>query len=256
MWPNGRLYCFIEGENMIRRISLLVTMALLLTGVPAFSAEPVLETDDHKTLYALGLAISSRLGSLELTVAEVELIKAGLGDGILGNEPQVDLEVFGPKIDPMLTVRAEAIAVKEKAAGAIFVEEAAKVEGAVKTASGAIYLEIEAGTGAQPSPTDLVKLHYHGTLRDGNVFDSSRVAGTPVEFRLDQVVPCFSDGIQKMKVGGKSKLTCPAEAAYGDRGAPPLISPGAALAFEVELLEILAAPTAADAVTPPAGQTP
>jgi FKBP-type peptidyl-prolyl cis-trans isomerase FkpA len=130
------------------------------------------------------------------------------------------------------------------------------VEGAVKTASGAIYLEIEAGTGAQPSPTDLVKVHYHGTLRDGKVFDSSRAVGTPVEFRLDQVVPCFSDGIQKMKVGGKSKLTCPAEAAYGDRGAPPLISPGAALAFEVELLEILAAPTAADAVTPPAGQTP
>jgi FKBP-type peptidyl-prolyl cis-trans isomerase FkpA len=241
---------------MNRRISLLVAVAVLFTLVPAFSvaAEPI--TDEQKTFYALGLAISSRLGSLELSAEEIEMIKAGLGDGILGVEPKVSLDEFGPKIDPMLAVRSEAVAVKEKAAGAIFVQEAAAVEGAIKTASGAIYLELEAGTGSHPLATDMVKLHYHGTLRDGKVFDSSRQGGTPVEFRLDQVVPSFSDGIQLMQVGGKSKLTCPADSAYGDRGAPPLISPGAALAFEVELLDIITAAPAADGVTPPAGQTP
>ena len=240
---------------MNRRISLLVAVAVLFTVVPAFSETPVPTTDEQKTFYALGLAISSRLGSLELTAEEIEMIKIGLGDGIMGVEPKVGLEEFGPKIDPMLAARSEAVAEKEKAAGAIFVQEAAAVEGAIKTASGAIYLEQEAGTGSQPKATDMVKLHYHGTLRNGKVFDSSRQGGTPVEFRLDQVVPCFSEGIQMMKVGGKGKLTCPASSAYGDRGAPPLINPGAALAFEVELLDIITA-AATEAVTPPAAQTP
>ena len=95
------------------------------------------------------------------------------------------------------------------------------------------------GNGASPKASDTVKVHYHGTLRDGAVFDSSVDRGTPAEFPLGRVIPCWIEGVQKMKVGGKSKLVCPANLAYGDRGAPPKIQPGAALAFDVELLEIL-----------------
>ena len=104
------------------------------------------------------------------------------------------------------------------------------------------------GTGDSPKDTDTVKVHYHGTLRDGTVFDSSVERGTPAQFPLNRVIPCWTEGVQKMKVGGKGRLTCPASIAYGDRGAPPKIKPGAALAFEVELLEIV--PAQAGALPP------
>jgi len=94
-----------------------------------------------------------------------------------------------------------------------------------------------------------VKVNYKGTLRDGTVFDSSYERKAPVTFGLKQVIPCWTEGLQKMKAGGKAKLVCPAQIAYGDRGAPPLIKPGAALTFDVELLEIVAAPPAS---APPA----
>jgi len=104
-----------------------------------------------------------------------------------------------------------------------------------------IFLEQASGEGPNPKRTDTVKIHYHGTLRDGTVFDSSR-DGDPATFALTGVIGCFSEGVQKLKVGGKAKLTCPPEAAYGDRGSPPKIRPGATLVFEVELIEIVGAP--------------
>jgi len=97
---------------------------------------------------------------------------------------------------------------------------------------------IKAGTGPTPKPSDTVKVHYHGTLTDGTVFDSSVQRGQPATFQLSGIIPCWKEGLQLMKVGGKSRLVCPPELAYGDRGAPPRIKPGATLVFEVELLEI------------------
>jgi FKBP-type peptidyl-prolyl cis-trans isomerase FkpA len=107
-----------------------------------------------------------------------------------------------------------------------------------KTASGLVYKELRAGSGASPKATDNVTVNYRGTLTNGTEFDSSYKRNMPATFPLSGVIPCWTEGVQMMKVGGKAQLTCPAKIAYGDRGAPPLIGPGATLIFEVELLKI------------------
>ena len=119
-----------------------------------------------------------------------------------------------------------------------YLAKAAAEPGAVKTASGLIYFEMRAGTGASPRSTQTVKVNYRGTLINGKEFDSSYKRNMPIEFPLNQVIPCWTEGVQKMKVGGKSKLVCPSSIAYGDRGSPPVIPGGATLIFEVELLGI------------------
>jgi FKBP-type peptidyl-prolyl cis-trans isomerase len=133
--------------------------------------------------------------------------------------------------------RKAGMAEKEKAASEPFLAEAAAVPGAVKTGSGLIYAETRAGSGDEPGAKDKVKVHYHGTLRDGTVFDSSRDRGEPVVFPLDRVIPCWTEALQMMKVGGQAAIVCPAAIAYGDRGTGK-IKPGAALRFEVELISI------------------
>jgi FKBP-type peptidyl-prolyl cis-trans isomerase FkpA len=117
----------------------------------------------------------------------------------------------------------------------------APAEGAaVKTASGLEYRELRAGTGASPKASDVVKVNYRGTLTNGTEFDSSYKRNMPAEFPLNQVIPCWTEGVQMMKVGGKAQLTCPASIAYGERGSPPVIPPNATLIFEIELLGISA----------------
>ena len=101
-----------------------------------------------------------------------------------------------------------------------------------------MYRELKAGSGASPSASDVVKVHYRGTLVDGTEFDSSYKRNEPATFPLNRVIPCWTEGVQKMKVGGKSQLVCPAGIAYGDRGSPPVIPGGATLIFEIELLGI------------------
>ncbi|HUJ22065.1 MAG TPA: FKBP-type peptidyl-prolyl cis-trans isomerase [Bryobacteraceae bacterium] len=119
-----------------------------------------------------------------------------------------------------------------------YLDKAAGEPGAVRTASGLVYRELRAGTGASPAANDTVKVHYRGTLVDGTEFDSSYKRNEPAQFPLNQVIPCWTEGVQKMKVGGKSRLVCPSSIAYGDRGSPPVIPGGATLIFEIELLGI------------------
>ena len=115
---------------------------------------------------------------------------------------------------------------------------AAKESGAVVTPSGLVYRALKDGTGASPMASDKVKVHYRGTFPDGKEFDSSYKRGEPIEFPLNGVIPCWTEGVQRMKVGGKAKLTCPSAIAYGARGAGGVIPPNATLLFEVELLGI------------------
>jgi FKBP-type peptidyl-prolyl cis-trans isomerase FkpA len=205
----------------------------------AFAAAPEPTTDDQKTLYALGLLISQSLGGFTLNESELEMVKSGITDGVLKKPQRVDLQTFGPKVNQLQQVRTAAAAEGEKKAGAAFLTKAAAESGAKKTESGAIMTTIKEGKGANPKATDTVKVHYHGTLIDGTVFDSSVKRGEPATFGLNQVIKCWTEGVQQIKVGGKSKLVCPSNLAYGDKGAPPLIKPGATLVFEVELLEIV-----------------
>ena len=218
------------------RIAVFCLSAFIGIGC-AQAADPA--SDKDKTLYALGVAISQSLGDFALTEAEFEIIKSGLTDGVLKRPLKVDMEVFGPKIQPMAEARTAAGADKEKSAGNAFLAKAAAEAGAKKTASGAIVKTLKEGTGPSPTAANTVKVHYHGTLTDGTVFDSSVKRGEPATFPLGGVIKCWTEGVQMMQVGGKARLTCPASVAYGDRGAPPAIKPGATLVFEVELLEIV-----------------
>ena len=221
------------------RRSLPVILAAVVAAAPHGAAGPEPKTDDEKTLYALGMALARNVGSFNLSEAELALVQAGFSDGVLNHKPQVDIETFGPKIQALAQARASAGAETEKKASAGFLEKAAAEKGAVKLPSGLIYSEIKPGTGDSPKATDTVKVHYQGTLTDGTVFDSSIKRGEPATFPLNGVIKCWTEGLQKMKVGGKSRLVCPSDIAYGDRGSPPTIKPGATLVFEVELLEIV-----------------
>jgi len=116
---------------------------------------------------------------------------------------------------------------------------AAAEKGAVVTPSGLVYRSLKDGSGASPLATDTVKVHYRGTFADGREFDSSYKRNAPAEFPLNGVIKCWTEGVQRMKVGGKAKLTCPAAIAYGERGAGGgLIPPNTALQFEIELLGV------------------
>jgi FKBP-type peptidyl-prolyl cis-trans isomerase FkpA len=120
---------------------------------------------------------------------------------------------------------------------------AAEEAGAVVTASGLVFRQLEPGTGATPKPTDVVRVHYRGSFPDGREFDSSYARNQPASFALNRVIRCWTEGLQLMKVGASARLTCPPDIAYGERGAGNgLIPPGAVLVFEVKLLGLTPAP--------------
>jgi FKBP-type peptidyl-prolyl cis-trans isomerase FkpA len=233
---------FQKGTLMrILRIALVSVMLFFAVQPVAAqpAAQPDLKTDEQKTLYALGLVLAQNLATFALSPADLDVVKAGLTDGVTNKEKKVDLQTYGPKIQDLQRSRAVAAAAPERQAGQAFADKAAAEKGAIKTSSGAVVTTIKPGTGPSPTLNDKVKVNYEGKLTDGTVFDSSIQRGEPVTFPLNGVIKCWSEGVQQMKVGGKSRFVCPADTAYGDRGAPPKIKPGATLVFDVELLEIV-----------------
>jgi len=205
-------------------------------------------TDDDRVLYALGVALGEQLADFGLTEAELEFIASGFRDATLRAPYQVEMDVFGPQIqrfaeERMRAGREAAMAEQtaalatEKAASAAFADQIAAEPGAQRSVSGLIVVPVTEGTGEMPDASDTVTVHYHGTLRDGTVFDSSVERDSPASFPLSRVIPCWTEGVQKIRVGGKAKLLCPSEIAYGDGGTQG-IPGGAALLFEVELIAI------------------
>jgi len=197
----------------------------------AKATEPT--TDEQKTAYSIGLLLSKPLKSFDLTPEELALVQKGLADGVGTAKPAINPEEFIPKIQALQTARMNA-------AATAFIDKAAKETGATKTTSGIVIKHTQVGTGAQPTATDKVSVHYEGRLTDGTVFDSSKQRGQPADFELGGVIPCWTEGLQTMKVGGKAQLTCPPNLAYGESGRPG-IPPNAVLVFDVELLDILKA---------------
>ena len=216
---------------------LIVILVIALLASPTFAADPP-KTEEQKTLYAIGLLVSRSIAVFNLSPEELEFVKQGLTDAATGKKPDVDLSSYNDKVQDLARARRKAQGEKLAATNREFIAKAAADKGAVKTDSGLIYLPVKEGTGASPTVTDTVKVNYRGTLPDGKEFDSSYKRGKPAEFRVDGVIKCWTEALQKMKPGGKARLVCPPGIAYGDAGAGDLILPGATLIFEVELLEV------------------
>jgi len=203
----------------------------------AFAEDAPAQSDNDKLFYFLGTAISRNVVPLDLTDAETEAVIKGFRAALAGNAEELDEAVYGPQLNSLAQERMAASAAKENALAEEYLEKMAGEKGAVTSESGLIYVELSAGDGAQPTAASTVTAHYQGTLRDGTVFDSSYQRNQPLTIPLNSVIPCWTEAIAMMKVGGKSRITCPADIAYGDR-ASGAIPPGSALTFEVELLDV------------------
>jgi len=197
-----------------------------------------LENDDDKTFYAMGYMLGGNLQRLNLSDKEMSALYKGLHAAAKNEKSEVDMPTFQQKIQGLFKDRMDKASAKEKETGKAFLEKFAAEAGAKKTESGIAYKVIKEGTGATPGPTDTVEVHYHGTFMDGTVFDSSVERGQTISFPLDRVIKGWTEGMQLMKEGGKTKFVIPADLAYGDAGAPPKIPGGATLVFEVELFKV------------------
>ncbi|HKU89144.1 MAG TPA: FKBP-type peptidyl-prolyl cis-trans isomerase [Steroidobacteraceae bacterium] len=206
----------------------------------AKAAEPT--TEEQKTQYALGIFLSQQVDVFALTPEELVMVQKGFADGVNHAKPVVDPEAYKPKLQAFAQARMETASKKAAEAGTAYLDKASKETGATKTASGMVIKHTQEGSGAQPKATDQVKVHYEGRLIDGKVFDSSKERGEPATFPLNGVIPCWTEGVQTMKVGGKAQFVCPANLAYGPNGSPPTIPPQSTLVFDVELLDIVKAP--------------
>jgi FKBP-type peptidyl-prolyl cis-trans isomerase FkpA len=240
-------------KDAMKGDKLLLTDDELLTTMRAFAAERkaklgkdkppaaqenLPESADPKTLNAIGMIMFRQLTSFNLTPDELEYVAQGLTNAGTVKNTDVEISAYTEKINDLAQSRRKAQGEKLAVLDKGFLDKAAKVKGAVKSASGLVYLSLKDGSGAAPGPTDTVKVNYKGTLTDGKEFDSSYKQGEPLELKMDGVIKCWNEGLQKMKPGGKAKLVCPPEIAYGDAGAGELILPYATLVFEVELVGV------------------
>lgn len=207
------------------------------------SAAPT--TDEERTLYALGLIMGERVSEFNLTRRELAVVQRGFADKVTGARPAVSLDEFGPRLQALAEARQTAHSAVTRREGEAYLARAAAEDGAQRLPSGLVYKEIRAGNGPQPTASDEVTVQYRGTLVDGTEFDSSYSHGEPATFRLNGVIPCWTEGVQRLHVGGKARLVCPPDLAYGDRG-QRRIPAGSTLTFEVELISI----------APPAAPTP
>lgn len=229
---------------MLKNLSRSTIAAMCLVGTTAIAQEITLESHDDKQSYALGMVFGQQIaGSLAQASVEInhEILLRALSDTITQQDTlmsQQELEAFLQAEQQKQIEEAQVIATAAKSAGDEFLAEFAKKEGVMKTESGIYYLEMTAGTGAQPSATDTVKVHYKGTLKDGTEFDSSYSRGTPAEFPVNGVIQGWQEVLPMMKAGSKWEVAIPSDLAYGERGAGANIGPNEPLVFEIELLEI------------------
>ena len=210
---------------------------------PPATAEE-LTTQEEKLSYAIGQEIGQTLGELKEEI-DLAALYRGLEDSITGKEPlltpeqseQVKLS-FLEKLQAEHEQTMAALAEENLKAGEAFLAENKMREDVVTTDSGLQYMVLQEGDGPRPQPNDTVRVHYRGMLLDGTVFDSSYERGEPAIFKVDEVIPGWTEALQHMAVGSRYRLFVPSELAYGAQGAGPLIGPNETLIFEIELLGI------------------
>jgi FKBP-type peptidyl-prolyl cis-trans isomerase FkpA len=232
-------------------LAILLGGSMALSQAPQAAAPPAaasaLSSDTDRAIYAAGVALWRTLAPLKLTPAEIEEVIRGLRDATNGT-PAVRPEDIVAKVAAFRLARLQDAAAKFRAASLDYLEKAGKEERAVTTASGLVFFDLQPGRGASPKSSDVVSVHFRGTLVNGVEFDSSYARAQPVRLLVSHLVPCWIEGLQLMKVGGKARLVCPAKLGYGDAGAPsrdkrkPAIPGGATLIFDVELFDIVAQP--------------
>jgi len=193
-----------------------------------------LAVENEDVFFSLGVAVGRSLTEFQLTADELAVVQKGLLEVVNGGTVAEPTEDQMKKLTEIRNARMAKLSED-------FLTKVTAEPGAQVRDSGLIFFDSEPGSGNSPTDSDTVKVHYHGTLANGAVFDSSIDRGQPAEFPLNRVIACWTEGVGLMKVGGKARLVCPPGIAYGDRGAPPTIPGGAVLSFEVELLEISAA---------------
>jgi FKBP-type peptidyl-prolyl cis-trans isomerase len=219
----------------------------------AAKAPDVPEYTEQQLIEEFGWFMAKRVGlsELDFSPSQVEALIKGLSAAAAGKDSPYELEKIGPAMDQFMQQKQATYMAKLKEKGSAestaFMAEVKKKPEVVVLPSGLMYQIVNPGTGAAPKPEETVKVHYTGTLVNGTVFDSSVQRGEPVEFKLDEVIPGWTEGLQKISKGGKIKLYIPPQLAYGDEGRQG-IPPASTLVFDVELLEIK--PTPAPEATP------
>ena len=216
-----------------------IAAALCLAAAYSGAADaPEFESEEQEILYYWGASFGRQIEAAGIgSEEEVSWIARGLQDQSKGRAPEYGEEYRSLLNNFLVKRRNESIAAeRELAAG--FLDDMAGEKGAIRLESGIVFRDLETGSGPQPGPSSKVRVHYVGKLRDGNAFDSSRDRGEVFETRLTRVIGCWKEAIPLMKTGGRAVIGCPADRAYGDRGTAN-IPPGAALAFEVELIEVV-----------------
>ncbi|MCU7940252.1 MAG: FKBP-type peptidyl-prolyl cis-trans isomerase [gamma proteobacterium symbiont of Bathyaustriella thionipta] len=205
------------------------------------NTEYTIKTDADKVSYGIGLQLAQQVKSQSFSGFSLDSLIIGLSD-VFNNEPmrfaEDEMQAAFSAINQQVQAAAATAAEGNKAAGKAFLEENAKKEGVITTESGLQYEIITEGTGPKPSQHDTVITHYHGSLIDGSVFDSSVDRGEPAQFPVNGVIQGWIEALQLMPVGSKWRLAIPSDLAYGDQGSAPVIGPGATLIFEIELIEI------------------
>jgi FKBP-type peptidyl-prolyl cis-trans isomerase len=203
-------------------------------------AKPAKGAVNPDMFYSFGFMFSHQLSVLGMTKEEYKSFEKGVADSVFGRKPSIKVkpEAYSEDIKAMVKDRLGKVAAANKAKGKTFAEGAAKEKGAVVLPDGVIIVSEKDGAGQAPVAADTVKVNYEGKLIDGTVFDSSIARGEPATFPLEGVIPCWTEALQKMKVGGKAKIVCPSDAAYGDNS-QSVIPGGSTLVFNVELLEIV-----------------
>jgi FKBP-type peptidyl-prolyl cis-trans isomerase FkpA len=219
--------------------AILPARAAPATATSDATANETLPSAEARRLYTLGQLISRTLDGFSLNEQELAWVKSGIDDGVLGRSSKVDLAAEAEGLTTLQADRRAATLQREKSAGTAYLAAVARTPGVERLESGLIIESLQAGNGERPSALDHVSVHYEGRLIDGTLFESSRSRGTPATLPVRGVIPCWSQALQKMRVGSRSRIICPAELAYGERGSPPAVKPGATLVFDIELLAVV-----------------